>query len=355
LFGELPKLFDRDFAIAYFLPSAAFSAVTYWIVLKFNLAHVVFAFSAESFLKDIASFGLVSLFGGIILLIANRGILRLFEGYWPLRMGQRLNWIERRHFRKLQRENAESDSQIESYELRGLPFPRELQEKRNKIKFLLPRRVPHSEHLVLPTSFGNTYRAFEAYSFIMYGIDSIPGWYRLLAVIPKEYRGLIDSAKAPLNFWVNACFLSLLAIVEFYLAATVAGAISWRGLVSPHARFPWIPLFAFLSFLLSYSFARRAAEEWGNWVKSAFDLYLPDLRTKLGFPPAASKQEEFTTWTNFSVAVLTRSAELMKSIQEPDSPSPIQSRVRHKLYRRYSRTFFGSRKRIRGRLNKKNI
>jgi len=88
LFGELPKLFDRDFAIAYFLPSAAFSAVTYWIVLKFNLAHVVFAFSAESFLKDIASFGLVSLFGGIILLIANRGILRLFEGYWPLRMGQ---------------------------------------------------------------------------------------------------------------------------------------------------------------------------------------------------------------------------------------------------------------------------
>src|SRR5436305_11527999 len=124
MFGELPKLFDRDFAIAYFLPSAAFTAVTYWIVLKFNLAHVFFAFSPESFLKDIASFGLVSLFGGIVLLIANRGILRLLEGYWPFGLDQRLNWIERRRFRKLQRENSESDSQIRSHELSGLPFPR---------------------------------------------------------------------------------------------------------------------------------------------------------------------------------------------------------------------------------------
>lgn len=331
MFGQLPKLFDRDFAIAYFLPSAAFVAITYVIVIRFGLSPVLFTLSADSFLKDLAAFGSLSLFGGIILLVANRWIVRLLEGYWPFGLRRHFNWIERWRFRKARKESLDSDQAIDAYEMRAEPFPRDLKDKRNKIKLLEASRFPDAESVILPTSFGNTFRAFEVYARVMYGFDAIPGWFRLLAVIPKEYRALIDSARARVDFCVNFAFLSLLVIVEFYLAAIISKRMSVAGIFSPSGRFPWIPLLALLSFCLAYAFARRAAEEWGEWVKSSFDLFLPQLRAKLEFAPATTQKEEREIWTAFTIATLTRDPEWMpeKIRAKPPEPShaPDKSRT----------------------------
>lgn len=56
--------------------------------------------------------------------------------------------------------------------------------------------------------------------------------------------------------------------------------------------------------LLAYVCAQRSAIEWGDLIKAAFDIFLPDLQTKLQFRETASKEDERTLWTNFSRAVI---------------------------------------------------
>jgi hypothetical protein len=322
LFGELPKLFDKNFAIAYFLPAAAFVAFSYWILAGFNLT-LHLTISSGTFLTDLAAFGSLSLMGGIILMIVNRGVVRLLEGYWPFDLGRRLNWLELWRFRRLLKQSELTGAKLDALEASGKTVPEHLQKQWDKSQKRKANRFPNEERLILPTSFGNTYRAFETYPRVMYGINAIPGWFRLLAVIPKEYREIIDSARARLDFWVNACFLSLLAIVEFYLAAYYAERLTLSMLFSPRGQFPRIPLMALFGFVLAYFFARNAAGDWGNWIKSAFDLYLPDLRARFGFTPAATKKAERETWVNFNIAVLTRNPDWMPAkISEKKDEAP---------------------------------
>ena len=326
MFGELPKLFDRNFAVAYILPSAAFVGVTYLIVHRFGLSAGLISVSSDRFFKDLTAFGLLSLLGGVILLVTNRGVVRLLEGYWPLNLGARLNWLELWLFKKTREESLKSDEDIKSLRLSNKVVPRATQNQRNKVKAREANRFPSDERLVLPTSFGNIFRAFESYPRVMYGINAIPGWYRLLAVIPKDYRELIDSSRSTVDFWVNLSFLSLIVIVEFYLCAILSGQISWAGIVSRSGQFPWIPVLGLLSFRIAYTFAKKAAGEWGNWVKSAFDLYLPDLRSMLEFAPA-TKEAERLRWINFNIAVLTRRATRMpeKTRRRPEHPKTLES------------------------------
>lgn len=324
MFGELPKLFDRDFAIAYFLPSASFVTASYCILIRFSLSPVVLALSADSVLKDLASLGLLSLLGAIILLIANRGIVRLLEGYWPFGLGYWVNWLQLRRFRRLSRESAKSDVDKQSYEQRNEEFPRKLQNKRNRIKEDQANRFPNEERLILPTSFGNTYRAFEVYPRVMYGINAIPGWFRLLAVVPKDYRALLDAARAQVDFWVNLSFLSLIVIIEYYFAAFRANRLVFSGLFSGSATLHWIPLLALVFSVVAYTFARNAVQDWGNWVKSAFDMYLSDLRDKLGFARPQDREHGRRMWIAFNRAVLARNAELLPETHSPQEQYTVE-------------------------------
>jgi hypothetical protein len=323
VFAELPKLFDRDFAIGYFLPAALFIALSYFVIAWFGFHPVVVALSADSFLKESAGFGLLSLLGGIILLVLNRGIVRFLEGYWPLR--DWLNWIELRRFRKLREDSRLSDEQKQHYKEINQEFPRALQDKRNKIKLKEATRFPNEERLILPTSFGNSFRAFEVYPRVMYGINAIPAWYRLLAVVPKEYRALIDSARVSLDFWVNLCFLSLVLIVEYFSLAVWTRQISLRSPFSLIGPFPLLPFLFLSSAWVSYVLGKKATVEWGNWVKSAFDIYLPKLRAALEFATPDTKGAERKMWIAFNRAVLARDPQLMpeKNHNQPE-PTTIE-------------------------------
>jgi len=77
------------------------------------------------------------------------------------------------------------------------------------------------------TSFGNAVRAFEDYPRVLYGFESINGWSRLNAVIPKSYQDILGNKRAMTDFWVNVWFVSLLTIVEY----SVVTIKEHRGLV----------------------------------------------------------------------------------------------------------------------------
>ncbi|MGE5265422.1 MAG: hypothetical protein ACM3S0_18740 [Acidobacteriota bacterium] len=139
-------------------------------------------------------------------------------------------------------------------------------------------------------------RAFEVYPRVMYGLDSVPGWTRLLAIVPRDYRELVDAAKATTDFWVNVILLSLVYVGMYLIVAVQAGR--WLGLE--------FPIGALIVAALAFSRADNAVIGWGEAVIAAFDGFLPELRTRLRMPPAATREQELELWTQFSQATIYR-------------------------------------------------
>jgi hypothetical protein len=171
-------------------------------------------------------------------------------------------------------------------------------------------QFPDHDRWLLPTAFGNIIRAFEVYPRIMYGLESIQGWTRLLAVIPKEYRDLVDTAKAQTDFWVNLSFLSFLIIAEYI-------GIS---LYTHNLGMPFLPLVAAGVTCGASYMARKAAEEWGEWVKASFDVFLPELHAKLGFSPPETMEQEQEFWKGFSQAIIYRFPSSLMAVRDKWNP-----------------------------------
>lgn len=310
MIGKLPELFNRDFAIGYFLPTVTFVVVSLALVGEFGqlpAALSVDAVSQVDVLVGTTIIGLASWLASVFLLATNRDILRIMEGYGRLNPTRLLGWMERRRYRKLRQSISELDEEYLRCISEGEEFPLQLGLKRKRFMEEIVGRFPDEEHWLLPTSFGNTIRAFEVYPHVMYGLDSIPGWGRLLGIMPTEYRGLLDGAKAQMDFWVNLSLLSWVALVEYAGLATFTG----------QPRIFWFPFAALVMALVSYARARSSAAEWGELVRSSFDVFLPELRKKLDFPAPATACEERALWLKFSQSIIYRDPKCMPDREGP--------------------------------------
>jgi len=303
VFGELPKLLGRDFAIGFFLPFAVLLAVTVGLLDAFDVTPALLDRLDENLLIGTTVAGAAAWLGGVALLGINRAVYRFFEGYGALNPLRLLAWLERRRFTKLKARIAQARA-----DGRGSP-PRPSRTGLGRLMRAEVREFPEEEHL-LPTRFGNALRAFEVYPRIMYGLDSIPGWLRLLAVIPKEFLGMVDEAKAQADFWLNLWLVGLVVTAEWGVLAAVehAWAPTW-----------WVPVAALAAAWFSSRRALAAVQDWGEMVKAAFDVFLPDLYKKLGAMPVESRQEEQKIWMAFSQAVLYRRPKLLPP-RAPSSP-----------------------------------
>ncbi len=296
MFSELPKLFERNFAIACFLPMTALAGLNLLLFQAYNLNIKFFTFATTDILVGTTIIGLLCWLGGIILLAMNRAFYRFFEGYGALNPLKLLGWIEKYRFKKTLQKIQELDEQYLGFVEKKKDVPHVLISKRNHIKREFAERFPAEENLVLPTPFGNTIRAFEYYPKIMYGIDAVFSWNRLLSVVPKDFQSLIDDSKTEVDFWVNMSFISLFIIFEQIILWINSGIL--KG-------FLLLPL-ALIIFVLSSSRSRSSAVEWGDMVKACFDVYLPKLREQLEFIPPKNGDEEQKMWREFSQAVIYR-------------------------------------------------
>jgi hypothetical protein len=192
----------------------------------------------------------------------------------------------------------------------------------------------------MPTAFGNVVRSFEEYASEMYGFDAVEGWTRLIAVIPKDYRELIESAKAETDLWINLWFVSVLIIFDYsateiwrhwgnvsslvhhniHNIAILSTPDKWQSLA--------IPVGALILSVCSCYRARLAAIEWGSTVKAAFDLFLGDLSEKLGFIPLEDNEKQRARWRLFSQAIIFKRKDLMpeRPLNKRDTVLPPQSR-----------------------------
>jgi len=304
MFGEIPKLFDRDFFIAYFLPALLFVIANLLLIERFGLIPFKVSLIQTELVSTITSIGIITALVGVFLSITNKEVLGLREGYGKFNPARLFLWMEKRRFERLSKRLEELDHEYSSYLDKGEDIPPEIYSLRAQIILNLAERFPDRSEFLLPTAFGNSVRAFEVYPRIMYGLEYVvAGWNALLTVIPKEFREIVNAAKAHTDFWVNIWILSLTLIIEYIIFA-----ITTKQLI-----ILWVPLCALIICLFASSRSVRAAIEWGALVKISFDIYLPELSEKLKFPPPETTEQEREVWTRFSQALIYREPSVMIS------------------------------------------
>jgi hypothetical protein len=340
MFGELPKIFDRNFVVGYVLPSALFLLLSLGFTHDADLGKLLTT-------SDGASFAVVAFVLGVTLLAANKTIMRILEGYGP-NPARLLVPIQRWRFERTRRQLEDAETKYLSYPAGGTR-PEKLRRRSELLARRLAECYPHEARLILPTSFGNCVRSFESYSTAIYKFRIIEGWTRLIAVIPKEYLDLIDTAKAQTDLWINLWFLSLVTIADALLTWTFPHAFhagNKETMLRPllahlviftntygHLAFvlatdrilPYFQLLLTIVGALAVTFfsswmGARAAIEWGSTVKASVDVFLPALSDKLGFPKPASSAEIEDRWDAFSDAIHYRIPSAMQAARWSVSP-----------------------------------
>lgn len=312
MFGELPKLFDRNFAVGFFLPIAIFITLSGLILSQYGFAPDFIAYMAKDLLVGTTVLGLLSWVGGILLLAVNRDLYRIMEGYGKYNPVKLFAWFEKRRYQKAVNELDKLDDEYRECYAAKKEFPTKSRTRRNEIMRQLAEEFPDKEEFLLPTPFGNVLRSFEIYPRVMYGLEAIDGWGRLLAVVPKDYTELIDSAKSQVDFWVNMGVVFILLQIEYATLTYVfnQGNLNW-----------WIVLLLIAVGTIPPVRATSAAREWGDLIKSAFDMFAPKMREALGFDVPKDRDEEAAQWTKFSQAIIyrlpERIPELKKEEKEP--------------------------------------
>jgi hypothetical protein len=313
---EMPRLFERDFVVGFFLPSVIFLILNLALVTGFGLSPPVDPEWIAGHIWTVAAAVLTSWIFGIILLSLNRTIYRIVEGYHdPLRAMSILKRLQIRRHEKIASSIETLKTDIERTG-GGAERDRKIKEL-IRLRFELSEAFPSQKQFILPTSLGNVIRSFESYPEQMYGIDPIAGWNRLLAVIPKEYQQLVDAEKSMTDLWVNLCFLSLISLIEYvcflgwHIWSSAGDAALVAAVAGAAPPMVWFPIAALGLAALAYGQAKSVAAEWGDMVKAAFDVFLPALGNKMAFAPPSDREQERHLWGSFSDAVLYRRPDLM--------------------------------------------
>jgi len=307
MFGELPKLFDRNFAVGFFLPVATLISLSVLMSGHYIFSVDVFYFLGIDLLITTTVLGLVSWVGGIVLLAVNRDLYRFMEGYGTYNPMKLFGWFEKRRYRQTLKELEKLENELSACKKEKKVFPVESRMKRRKLVRRLAVEFPDKEEFLLPTPFGNALRSFEIFPRVMYGLDSIPAWTRLLAIIPKEYTEMIDGAKAHVDFWANLGLVFILLQIEYVgLVFATRGQLNW-----------WIVGLWIVLGIIAPLRATSSAREWGNFVKSAFDVFGPKLREVLEIEEPENRQEEFTQWQKLSQALIYRLPEQLPELKKP--------------------------------------
>ncbi len=295
----LPKVndfFARDFVVGFFLPALMFALASVGLEQLFNPDTPL---RTDAFVKGDSDFvsALLALFGvwmlAVLLMVLNRRLTRFLEGYSVLKytfLQKRQEKLFQKALDRYTAAEAQVEAAKEQQEQTGAQIPRELVEEYRLAILDLRNNYPDQKRFVLATSFGNVMRAFEVYSRLVYGMDSIPVWPRILPLVPKEYREMVANERAEIDFAVNLFYLGLVCAAEYAGYAVYYGTLPM----------PWIPLACLGVTALAYWLAVVSARAWGDYVKSIFDMYRLDLLEQLGITPPATWDEEREIWENVS-------------------------------------------------------
>ncbi len=298
--GDLNKIFSRDFVIGFFLPALSFLIVTVALAKVMWPSAAWLDINWRKPLEDTGTFVLSTWVLAVFLQSINRELFRIAEGYWPFGLKDRLNHWEIVKFRKLNAEFEELFSRIHNLD------PEQMR-KLTELSRVRARKFPSTEDLVLPTSFGNVVRAYEDYSRVVYGFESINGWPRLQGVMSKDFRENLSNDRAKVDLWLNLCFLAVISVFEIAVVAKLRSpSLAW--LTAPVLAFAWV----------AYVQARTSVWQYGEQIKAAFDIYLPALAASLGYRLSANPEKNMKFWQSFGQVMVHRDAGALEEMSSAD-------------------------------------
>lgn len=308
MFSDLPKLLDRNFAIGFFLPGTLLTLGCFFVLALHGEVDLPDTLDDLGRLSSAVLAIVVVWLVAISLLALNYPILRFMEGYPIMRLidlygryhpsgKERLNRLIQRRFERRIRPAFELQARIDRARANGLLEPAMHADHPRHLARAAECYPDEAQH-VLPTRLGNLFRAFEVYPRVLYGLDAIPAWPRLQAVMPDHCRKALADAKAQLDFCVNLTF-SAASMTMLHL-----GLGLWRFDLPA----PWLGPIGLGLAAVGYWLSLSAASQFGGYVKTAFDLYRGDLAKALGLKVPDSMEAERVMWRAVSRMIIYRSA-----------------------------------------------
>lgn len=369
LLTTISGYFSRSLILGTFLPTvifAVFFILTIYPFFPANFGLFLYLSSLATEWKLLSITFITIVLSGLLFNL-NTPLIRLYEGY-PWKDTWYGKWLTKQKikkycelseqakgwktllifFKKTQSSNKTDALNIVKKHISGAPFSLRYKYKKsledicgktadeekiysyiNTKRTVLDRRLlleyPLKTGLILPTKLGNVIRSFESYPEREYKMDSITLYPRLIAVIDKEYKAIIDDAKTSFDFMLNCSFLSGLMAFLLIVAGTYFGTpfktnnllLMWLGEIG---------FFLSLS-IISYTGAINQAFAWGETVKSSFDLYRNSLLEQLGYKDIpTTKKEERDLWDAISLQMIDgdprRGVKLAYQESAPVTPPP---------------------------------
>jgi hypothetical protein len=290
----LPKIGDRNFIVAFVVPS----------LLLAIISNLFFGWSfAAQLLQDVTDKSIIPVvyfvagiwLFAILLSACNFWMYRILEGYLP--PFRWLHWRRHKYLNKVERIRSERDQLF--FKLRT-PDADQQNRAKDLIRYSQLTRqaasLPPRPQDILPTSFGNGMKCIETYAIEVYGADTVALWPHLLPVVSDAYANALAEARSQIDFFVNCTFVGLV-IFGISLAKILNEAILLKH--APLFHFLWLAGSVGLA-RLSYKAAVASIPQWGSLVNAGFDCYLPALAKQLGFelPKTVELRKHF--WRDFS-------------------------------------------------------
>ena len=206
---------------------------------------------------------------------------------------------------------------------------------------------PPQPQYIMPTRFGNILRAAEHYSEERYKMDSVSFWPRLIHVIDPAYYNQLDQSNNGLAFIVNSMVLTVILAILCLFGSIYQFSV-WRAVIPEYERrveifieekqvipteedeqffesfiplhflelsvstkaqrsykeMGWLYSFGIFIFLgiayLFYNASLPAAKQYGNMIRSAYDLFRFDLRKQLRLVLPSDSEKERQSWDLWS-------------------------------------------------------
>ncbi len=262
------------FLFAWVLPSSIFVSGVATLVLpaaRDAIAPEAAMLASFAFVEQSLVLAFLALALGLVMGAASTPLYRLLEGYsWP---GRLRNWgMDRQRSRK--ELIAKSVEELEDGPEKALRYE-ELQ------------RFPGDPD-VAPSRLGNALRAFETYGVDRYNLDSQSFWTELLTVVPDSLRTELARARANVDFFVAATYLSaafgVLAVATGLAARTAGAGLALLGVV------------ALVLSPCCYRLAVTSTTYWASTVRALVHLGRKELAAGLGLRLPRELEQEREMW-----------------------------------------------------------
>ncbi len=298
LFEETVRLsesFFKTYVLSYFLPSAVFVSFQIYCLLpySFNYKFHLFPELLASFQNQLLLMLIFSAFTGFFFMSSSSYLVRLFEGYsfdkilFPF--FKLLRWLQRRKVKK--------------YLKRLIPIQRKINITKSRqdrqwhsdesvnIRGDLLLYFSGAQEELMPTSLGNIFKAFEKYADMRYRIDLVVLWPRLVKTIPENYTNRLEEANNSMIFLLVSCLLfALMGIECLILSIFKIGSGEFLLVLK------WLAPISLIMSFMSYRISLRAALNYGEVVKSCFDLFRHDMLKSFGIERRLTLNEERQFW-----------------------------------------------------------